>query len=431
MSSGARRLITRRIVLGGLGVAATCRYADGQPVADTRTGEATPDPVFSPSGPDAELYGAANGFPIPSPAQARIQGNPFRPEYRVGAFSHFDQLFPTRSIKHADAPWMFKREAADIHYSYHGRQSSIAEYLSRNPITGLLIAKDDRILVEHYQYGRTDQDRLLSQSMVKSIVGMLIGIAVSEGAIKSVADAAESYVPGFKGTEYGKTPIRDLLHMSSGVEFGEERNGGSDLNRLWRDMVARPAPKGTIESLIQFNHRIAPPSTRYSYASIEPDVLGMVLHSAVKQSLSDYLRERVWETIGAEASANWLLDAQDFEVAHFGFNAVLRDYARLGRLLACDGAWEDKQIIPAQWMADATTVKSADAYLAPGNAMPMFGYGYLLWLLPGPRRQFAMVGALGQRVCVDPAAKLVMVQTALDDAPEGWRLWAMVTQQFE
>ena len=431
MSSGARRLITRRIVLRGLGVAATCRYADGQPVADTRTGEATPDPVFSPSGPDAELYGAANGFPIPSPAQARIQGNPFRPEYRVGAFSHFDQLFPTRSIKHADAPWMFKREAADIHYSYHGRQSSIAEYLSRNPITGLLIAKDDRILVEHYQYGRTDQDRLLSQSMVKSIVGMLIGIAVSEGAIKSVADAAESYVPGFKGTEYGKTPIRDLLHMSSGVEFGEERNGGSDLNRLWRDMVARPASKGTIESLIQFNHRIAPPGTRYSYASIEPDVLGMVLHSAVKQSLSDYLRERVWETIGAEASANWLLDAQDFEVAHFGFNAVLRDYARLGRLLACDGAWEDKQIIPEQWMADATTVKSTDAYLAPGNAMPMFGYGYLLWLLPGPRRQFAMVGALGQRVCVDPAAKLVMVQTALDDAPEGWRLWAMVAQQFE
>src|SRR6516165_11716220 len=47
------------------------------------------------------------------------------------------------------------------------------------------------------------------------------------------------------------------------------------------------------------------------------------------------------------------------------------------------------------------------------------------------RRQFAMVGALGQRVCVDPAAKLVMVQTALDDAPEGWRLWAMVAQQFE
>jgi len=429
--SGARHLISRRIVLGGLGAAATCGYADAQPVADTRTAETSPDPVFAPSGPDAELYGAADSFPIPSPAVARVQGNPFHPKYRVGAFSHFDELFPTRRIKHADTPWMFKRGAADIHYSYRGRQSSITEYLSRNPITGLLIAKDDRIFVEHYQYGRTDRDRLLSQSMVKSIVGMLIGIAVSEGAIKSVADAAETYVPGFKGTEYGKTPIRDLLHMSSGVEFGEERNGGSDLNRLWRDMVARPASKGTIESLIQFNHRIAPPGTIYSYASIEPDVLGMVLHSAVKQSLSDYLRERVWEPIGAEASANWLLDAQDFEVAHFGFNAVLRDYARLGRLFAYDGAWEDKQIMPTQWMADATTVKSTDSYLAPGKPMPIFGYGYLLWLLPGPRRQFAMVGSWGQRVCVDPASKLVMVQTALDDTPEVWSLWRMLAKQFE
>jgi len=431
MFSRSRHLISRRTVLGGLGAAAACGYADGQPVTDTRTAGASPGPVFSPSGPDAELYGAADGFPIPSPAVARVQGNPFHPKYRVGAFSHFDELFPTRSIKQADTPWMFKRGAADIHYSYGGRQSSIAEYLSRNPITGLLIAKDDRILVEHYQYGRTDRDRLLSQSMVKSIVGMLIGIAVSEGAIKSVADAAETYVPGFKGTEYGKTPIRDLLHMSSGVEFGEERNGGSDLNRLWRDMVARPASKGTIESLIEFNHRIAPPGTRYSYASIEPDVLGMVLHSAVNRSLSDYLRERVWQPIGAEASANWLLDAQDFEVAHFGFNAVLRDYARLGRLLAYDGAWEDKQIIPAQWMLDATTVKSTDSYLEPDKAMQKPGYGYLLWLLPAPRRQFAMVGALGQRVCVDPAAKLVMVQTALDDTPEVWGLWRMLAQQFE
>ena len=110
---------------------------------------------------------------------------------------------------------------------------------------------------------------------------------------------------------------------------------------------------------------------------------------------------------------------------------MLRDYARLGRLLACDGAWEDKQVVPAQWMLDATAVKSADSYLAPDIAMQKPGYGYLLWLLPAPRRQFAMVGALGQRVCVDPASKLVMVQTALDDTPEVWGLWRTLAQQFE
>jgi len=151
---------------------------------------------------------------------------------------------------------------------------------------------------------------------------------------------------------------------------------------------------------------------------------------AVNQSASDYLRRKVWEPIGAEADAPWLVDAQGFEVAHFGFNAVLRDYARLGRLLAHDGAWDGKQIIPARWMIDATTVKPADSYLAAGNAMPYFGYGYLLWLLPGPRRQFAFSGNNGQRVCIDPASKLVMVQTALEDTPKVWRLWSALVKQF-
>jgi CubicO group peptidase (beta-lactamase class C family) len=430
MSGGAQRTISRRAALAGLALTAACRSAIGQPVADTKAIGTAAEPVYSSSGPDAEFYGAKDGFPIPSPALARLQGNPFQPGYRVGAFSHFDALFPTRRVGRAATPWVFKRGAADM-----GIRSSLEDYLSRNPVTGLLIAQDDRILFEHYQYGRTDRDRLISQSMAKSIMGLLIGIAVAEGAIKSVDDTAETYVPGFRGSEYGKTPIRDLLHMSSGVDFGEDRDGGRDLNRLWQDMVRGPAaglgsPKGTIASLIQFNQRIAPPGTRYHYASIEPDVLGVVLRAAVGQSASDYLRRRVWEPIGAEADATWLIDAQGYEVAHGFFNAVLRDYARLGRLLAHGGAWDGRQIVPAQWMIDATTVRPGDSYLAPDKAMPYFGYGYLLWLLPGPRRQFALVGALGQRVCVDPASKLVMVQTALDDTPDVWRLWAAVVGQL-
>jgi CubicO group peptidase (beta-lactamase class C family) len=265
-----------------------------------------------------------------------------------------------------------------------------------------------------------------------SITGILIGIAVSEGAIKSVDDTPDRYVPGFKGTKYGATPMRDLLHMSSGVDFGEERDGGRDLNRLWRDMVLGLGikKKGTVNSIVQFNQRVAPPGTRYYYASIEPDVLGVVLRNAVNKSASEYLQEKVWERIGTEADATWFLDAEGLEVAHFGFNAVLRDYARLARLLAHDGAWDGKQIIPAQWMIEATTVRSSDSYLLPGKAMPYFGYGYFLWLLPGTRRQFAFSGDFGQRVCIDPASKLVLVQTALKDSPEVWHLWSALVAQF-
>jgi CubicO group peptidase (beta-lactamase class C family) len=171
--------------------------------------------------------------------------------------------------------------------------------------------------------------------------------------------------------------------------------------------------KGTINSIVQFNRRIAPPGTKYFYASIEPDVLGVVLHYAVNQSASDYLREMLWERIGAEADATWVVDAEGFEVAHGFFNAVLRDYARIGCLLAYDGVWEGRQIIPAQYLIDATTTRPSDAYLAPGKAMPTFGYGYFLWLLPGARRQFALVGANGQRICV--------VDFKGDHGPDGCR----------
>ena len=113
-----------------------------------------------------------------------------------------------------------------------------------------------------------------------------------------------------------------------------------------------------------------------------------------------------------------MVDARGFELAHGFFNAVLRDYARLGRLLAHDGMWEGRHIIPAQYIMDATTTRPSDAYLAPGKAMPTFGYGYFFWLLPGARRQFALVGAKGQRICVDPTSKLILVQTAVDNTAE-------------
>jgi len=423
------RAITRRAALAGVAGAACCPLLGGGRRAVAEQADA--GPVFSSGGPNAEHYGSARGYPVPD-WQARRQGNPYPPEYRVGGFSHIDDILATRRVARADMHWNFRRAPTEIRYRFKDSPSSLADYLARNPVTGLLIAKDDRILYEHYQYGRTDRDRLVSQSMIKSITGLLVGIAVADGAIKSVDDTAETYVAGFKGSEYGKTPIRDLLHMSSGVAFGEEQDNNRDLNTLWRDMISRSffSGKGTINSIVQFNHRIAMPGTRFYYASIEPDVLGVVVHQTTGQSLCDYLHEKIWGPIGSEADASWLIDAEGQEVAHFGFNAVLRDYARLGRLLAHDGAWDGKQIIPAQWMIDATTVRPQDAYLAPGRATPGFGYGYLLWLLRGDRRQFALFGDWGQRICVDPISKLVLVQTGLEPVNEVWPLWSALVEQF-
>ncbi len=172
-------------------------------------------------------------------------------------------------------------------------------------------------------------------------------------------------------------------------------------------------------------------STSGFYSSIEPGVLGVTLRYATKSTVSDYLHQKVWEQIGAESDASWMIDAQGFEVAHTHFNAVLRDYARLGRLFAHDGVWEGRQIIPERWMIDATTTRASDAYLAPGRAGPQsFGYGYLIWLLPGSRRQFAPWSDFGQRL-VDPSSKLTMVQTAVETKQdEVMNLWSALVEQF-
>lgn len=411
-------------------IALTLVFVDALPPANAEDAtNAAPGPVFSDSGPDAADYGAAAGY------QPGTLTTAARPEHLVATYSRFDSLVPARTVARAAAPWSFKRAAEPaISYTFRGERRPIQAYLDRNPATGLLIAKDDTILYEHYQYARTDRDRLLSQSMAKTITAMLVGIAVAENSIKSIDDVASAYVPGLAGSEYGATTLRALLTMSSGVSFSEKYDGADDIAQLTRDLAEG---KDTAASVARFNIRVAPQGTRWHYASSETEVLGLVLRAATGVPVADYLRDKIWQPIGAEADASWVIDGTGQEWTFCCFNAVLRDYARLGRLLAHDGAWEGRQLIPRQWVLDATTVRAGDGHLAPGTASAYFGYGYQTWLFPGEPRRFALLGIRGQTIMVDPASKLVLVHTAVRKQPsdpasyaEPIALWLGVVAQF-
>ncbi|ULK95199.1 serine hydrolase [Bradyrhizobium sp. I71] len=421
--------VCRRLVLPVIFASAV--WAPLACAQDIRSAPAEPGPVFSDSGPDAELYGAAEGYPVGK------RGAPPQLDRLVGSYSHFGEIYPSRRVGRATAPWQFKRAPEpSITYSFGTEKLSIADYLKRNPVTGLLIARDDTILYEHYQYARTDHHRFVSQSMAKTLVAMLIGIAVSEGRIKSIDDLVSSYVGGLAGTEYGNTSIRALLNMSSGVEFSEVYDGNDDIARLGRALFSGE-PKDPAAVVAQFNTRTAPPDTKFHYASVETEILGLVLRAATGTAVADYLHDRIWDPIGTEADASWVIDGSGQEIAFCCFNAILRDYARLARLLAHDGAWEGRQLVPRQWLLDATTVRPADGHLVPRVATPYFGYGYQVWLLPGEQRRFALLGIRGQVILVDPASKLVMVHTAVRQKPfepgalrEPLALWFAVLQQL-
>ena len=137
-------------------------------------------------------------------------------------------------MRRATTPSPLARAALEpaIRYEYQGQTFPVDDYLARNPTTGLLIARGDTILIERYQYARHDRNRFTSWSMAKTVTAMLVGIAVAEGRIRSVDDPAAVYVPALADTEYGRTPLRHLLQMSSGVLFVEQYTGNDDASRL-------------------------------------------------------------------------------------------------------------------------------------------------------------------------------------------------------
>ena len=368
--------------------------------------------LVSSTGPDAEQYGAAGGFPVGG------RSNYFQAPFLVGSLSHMDEIFEGRLIKRAVAPSALGRSPAEpaVRYDYRGESLDLDQYLARNPATGLLIARDDTILVERYQYARNERHRFTSFSMGKTVTSLLIGIAVAEGRIRSVDEPASAYVPVLVGTEYGRTPIRHLLQMSSGVRFLEEYSGRDDITKLAIDTFWLRGPGGAA-AVTQFNDRIAPSGTRFSYASAETQVLGLVLTQAVRRPVGAYLQEKIWQPLGAEADATWLVDRAGQESTFCCLNAVLRDYARLGLLLAHEGSWRGRQIIPAAWIREATTVRPEQPYLAPRAATRFFGYGYQTWIFPDAPGTFALLGVRGQVIYVDQARRLVMVHTAVRKLP--------------
>jgi CubicO group peptidase (beta-lactamase class C family) len=204
--------------------------------------------------PDEAALGKDEGYPICPQS--------LRPDTRclVGLVSRFDEVFPARKVARGAEARPLKRARAEpaIRYRYQSQDSGLDDYLSRHRTTGLLILKGDTILVERYQYDRRPEQRMLSMSMAKTIVAMLVGVALSEGDVRSLDDRAEKYVAELKGTPYGETPIRHLLTMSSGVRVTETYSGSDDVATLSRLSVLGESDGG-VATVMPFRSRYRPP----------------------------------------------------------------------------------------------------------------------------------------------------------------------------
>lgn len=357
--------------------------------------------------PDEVLLGKAAGYPI---GTGRTWF--YDESTRVGSFSHLDRILPHNTLKKPASSSSLERaaRAPTLTYRFQQQTLTISNFLDRQRVTGLMVIKDGQVLAEHYQYDRNDRHRLISHSMAKSLTSLAIGFALAEKKIKSLDDKVAAYVPKLAGSAYGETTIRNILRMSSGVKFSENYDGKDDLARF----SAARGRDGTIPALKLFQEREAPQGTRFKYATAETVVLTALLREVIGGSISDYLAERLWQPMGAEADATWITTRSDgYENGGGSFNAVLRDYGRLGVLLANDGRVGDKQILPKDYLIEATDWRRHPEAFQPRKATSYFGYGYQFWTYPAEKRRFALLGVYGQSIFVDPELKLVLVITAV------------------
>jgi CubicO group peptidase (beta-lactamase class C family) len=368
--------------------------------------------------PDEELLGKGAGYPF---QRLHAGFSLLTEDYKVGNFTNMERIFWPSEISASQMPLPLSKRAEpfNLTYDFNGRTYTIADILNRQRITGLLILKGDAIVFEAYQYDRKPEHKFASFSMAKTVTGLLIGVALAEGHIQSLDDPAEKYAPGLKDTAYAKITLRNLLRMSSGAKWSDRVVAGSvsDISELSADTFYRRW-RGGATSLHRVRESAAEQGTMFNYSSAETLALGLVLNGAIKGDLATYASEKLWKPMGAETSASWLTDSSGVESTFCCINATLRDYGRLGLLLAGDGEVNGKQLVPRDFLLDATDPMRQPEYLKPRKASQFFGYGYQTWLYPYRTRTFQARGLFGQEIIVQPSSKIVVVITSASRAPE-------------
>lgn len=367
--------------------------------------------------PDEGVLGKAQHYPVGT--VTTWYDNP----YRVGSWSALNTVpgIRTRTVARAAAasPLPVAAVAPAMSYRYQNVSYTLANYLDRQRATGLLVLRHGEVVAEHYRYGRKDDARFLSFSMAKSVTSLLIGQALALGIISSLDDRADQYVKALAGSPYGATTIRQLLRMSSGLTFSERYDGKDDIARLSRASAGAPDAGRPLDVLRSITERHSPAGEKFVYASAETDVLGRVLTAATGKNMAELTAEWLWKPMGAEHDAFWRVSSDGQEQSFGGFNASLRDWGRLGLLLANDGRVGEKQVLPRDYLLDATDPARQPAAFRPRKATPYFGYGYQFWLLPLKERSFAMQGIHGQTIYVQPSSGIVLVLTSVWESASG------------
>ncbi len=283
--------------------------------------------------------------------------------------------------------------------------------LERSQTTAFMVLRNDTIIYEDYFNGFNKDSIFTSFSVAKSFVSTLVGLAISDGYIKSEEDKITEYLPELmkKDTLFSKITIKDLLSMSSGLAYSH--NGFPSDDEF--TYVAPDLRKSTLDHV-----RISEqPGKHWLYNNYNPLLLGMILERTTGKAVAKYAEEKLWKKMGG-SNASWSLDEHGFEKMESGINCNAYDYARFGLLLLNKGKYNGIQVIPESWVQKATQPQEKPKgyydYLLENNTY----YNYLWW---GKFREgqenandFFGMGNKGEYVYICPQKKLIIIRLGFE-----------------
>ncbi len=335
--------------------------------------------------------------------------NSFKDENLAYTFQHTPQIQPTKKISRGTEPFQFLQENNAVladGFMFEGTFYPSGKFMEDTKTSGMLVIRDDVIKYEKYFFGGDENTLFSSNSMGKSFVSVLMGIAIGEGYVESVEDPVGKYIPEFAGTELENIPVRACLQMASGINFNED----TDMSGFsMRTLLGMPAMKVISKYGVQEE-----PYTYRRYISINTEILGQVIKNATGRSLGEYMEEKLWKKIGAAHDAYWTL-SNGTELAMGGVSISLRDYGRFARLYLREGNYNGEQILSKEWVRDSLDISAE--YSRPGanlDAYNAIGYGYQWWVPEGDKGEFMAIGVYGQWIYVNPSNQVIIVKTGAD-----------------
>lgn len=309
-------------------------------------------------------------------------------------------IFEHATVHAPDSCWEW---AISDKYNSYKLSKEDSAYIDDMKTVSFLVIRNDSILYETYRGGWNDTLTSNLFSATKSIVGMLVGIAMDEGKIGSVDDKVMKYIPEYNRGRQKDITIRNLLTMSAGMDWDEAYASlfsvtthgyyGNDLYKLIMGLDI-----------------VDTPGVQYSYRSGETQLLSFVLEAATGETISKYAEKKLWRPMMAGQDAFWLLDKKDGDEKSFCcFHTTARDAARFGRLMLNMGNWNGRQLVSREYMEEA---------LAPASYLkdqwgkdPLTYYGYQTWIMnyKGERCPYFR-GMLGQYIIAIPSKNAVVVR---------------------